>query len=122
MPRWLEDVLLAAGVLAATAFAAEPAAALARRRRQRAARPVPPPAHDGPPDHIRRAAEQARIILADHERLIVTYCARDHAVYVFTPPGEDPQAVLRAARLVLPEETYEDLAGHLGVPSRWPLE
>ncbi len=122
MPRWLEDVLLAAGVLAATAFAAEPAAALARRRRQRAARPVPPSAHDGPPDHIRRAAEQARIILADHERLIVTYCARDHAVYVFTPPGEDPRAVLRAARLVLPEETYEDLAGHLGVPSRWPLE
>src|SRR3984885_14738261 len=33
MPRWLEDVLLAAGVLAATAFAAEPAAAIARRRK-----------------------------------------------------------------------------------------
>jgi LysM repeat protein len=118
MPRWLEDVLLAAGVLAATAFAAEPAAALARRRR----RPAPPPAPAATPGQIRRAAEKARIILADHERLIVTYCARDHAVYVFTPPGEDPQAVLRAARLVLPEETYEDLAGHLGVPSRWPLE
>ena len=120
MPRWLEDVLLAAGVLAATAFAAEPAAALARRRR-RAARPASSLA-PAAPDHIPRAAEKARIILADHERLIVTYCARDHAVYVFTPPGEDPQAVLRAARLVLPEETYEDLAGHFGVPSRWPLE
>jgi hypothetical protein len=122
MPRWLEDVLLAAGVLAATAFAAEPAAALARRRRRRPARPAPPPVPASPRDHVRRAAEKARIILAHHERLIVTYCARDHAVYVFTPPGEDPQAVLRAARLVLPEETYEDLAGHLGVPSAWPLE
>jgi len=30
--------------------------------------------------------------------------------------------VLRAARLILPEDTYEDLAGHLGVPSAWPLE
>ena len=30
--------------------------------------------------------------------------------------------MLRAARLVLPEDTYEDLAGHLGVPSGWPLE
>jgi hypothetical protein len=35
MPRWLEDVLLAAGLLAATAFATEPVAVLARRRRQR---------------------------------------------------------------------------------------
>jgi len=69
-----------------------------------------------------RAARKAKIILADHERLIVTYSAADHAVYVLTPPGEDPRAVLRAARLVLPEDTYEDLAGHLGVPSAWPLE
>jgi LysM repeat protein len=132
MPRWLEDVLLAAGVLAATAFAAEPAAALARRRRQ-AVRPAPPraPAEPapgavrGPARHTANgghAAERARIIVAGHERLIVTYCARDHAVYVLTPPGEDPRAVLRAARLVLPEDTYEDLAGHLGVPSAWPLE
>ena len=35
MPRWLEDILLATGLLAATAFAAEPVAVLARRRRQR---------------------------------------------------------------------------------------
>jgi LysM repeat protein len=131
MPRWLEDVLLAAGVLAATAFAAEAAAGLARRRGQ-AARPrapgsarrapgaVPGPAR--PTATSGHAAERASITLADHERLIVTYCARDHAVYVLTPPGEDPRTVLRAARLVLPEDTYEDLAGHLGVPSAWPLE
>jgi hypothetical protein len=68
------------------------------------------------------SSPKARIVFADHERLIVTYCAADHAVYVLTPPGEDPRAVLRAARLVLPEDTYEDLAGRLGVPAAWPLE
>jgi hypothetical protein len=35
MPGWLEDVLLATGLLAATAYVTEPAAVLARRRRQR---------------------------------------------------------------------------------------
>jgi hypothetical protein len=35
MPRWLVDVLLAAGLMAAAAYAAEPVAVLARRRRQR---------------------------------------------------------------------------------------
>jgi LysM repeat protein len=153
MPRWLEDVLLAAGVLAATAFAAEPAAAIARRRKGtgpagstgpaaaaqpaqrarpsrpavlgRAAKPAKPARHRasaGARDLARQAAEKAKIILADHERLIVTYSVRDHTVYVLTPPGEDPMAVLAAARLVLPEDTYKDLAGHLGVPSAWPAE
>jgi len=136
LPRWLQDVLLAAGVLAATAFVAEPAAAFARRRRGTSrpgpTRPVRRRAPGstgtvgaggpGAARDARRAARKAKIILADHERLIVTYSAADHAVYVLTPPGEDPRAVLRAARLVLPEDTYEDLAGHLGVPSAWPLE
>jgi LysM repeat protein len=120
MPAWLEDVLLAAGLLAATAFAAEPAAAFARRRQ--AAAPTRPAAPRAPGRAVRRAAARARIILADYDRLIVTYCAEDHTVYVLTPPGEDPRAVLRAARLVLPEDTYLDLAGHLGVPSAWPRE
>jgi hypothetical protein len=35
MPPWLEDVLLATGLLAATAYATEPVAVLARRKRQR---------------------------------------------------------------------------------------
>jgi LysM repeat protein len=177
MPRWLLDVLLAAGVLAVTAFAAEPAAAIARRRKANgntsaggnaaAARPhqaagpipgawsIPRPRrarhrqtdnaanaanashtdkneNAGTTDNAgyaddtrhlaRQAADKARIILADHERLIVTYSVRDHTVYVLTPPGEDPMAVLSAARLVLPEDTYKDLAGHLGVPSAWPAE
>jgi len=122
VPRWLEDVLLAVGVLAATAFVAEPAAAFARRRRP-SGPAGPRPAPSAPPrGPARRAVRRAKIILADYERLIVTYSAREHAVYVLTPPGEDPAAVLRAARLILPEDTYEDLAGHLGVPSGWPLE
>jgi LysM repeat protein len=156
MPRWLEDVLLAAGVLAATAFVAEPAAAIARRRKAtgpagsagpahptgplataqparparaarpaklgRPAKPARYRASAGARNLARQAAEKAKIILADHERLIVTYSIRDHTVYVLTPPGEDPMVVLAAARLVLPEDTYKDLAGHLGVPSAWPPE
>jgi LysM repeat protein len=120
MPRWLEDVLLAAGLLAASAFFVELAAALTHRRR--AARHARPRAPAAARDRAQCAATKARIILADHERLIVTYSTQDDTVYVLTPPGEDPQAVLRAARLILPENTYEQLAGHLGVPSAWPLE
>jgi hypothetical protein len=123
MPGWLEDVLIAAGVLVATAFAAEPAAALARRRQASpGAAPGVPGRNRKPGRAVRAAAKKARIILADHERLVVTYCARDHTVYVLTPPGEDPRAVLRAARLVVPEQTYKQLAGHLGVPAAWPRE
>jgi len=91
----------------------------------RAAKPAKPARHRasaGARDLARQAAEKAKIILADHERLIVTYSVRDHTVYVLTPPGEDPMAVLAAARLVLPEDTYKDLAGRLGVPSAWPAE
>jgi hypothetical protein len=99
--------LLAAGVLIAT-FAGGLVLLLARRRRR--AR------------ETRKAVEKARIVLADYERLIVTYSVADDTVYVLTPPGEDPRAVLRAARLVLPDDTYEELAGHLGIPANWPLE
>jgi hypothetical protein len=35
MPGWLVDVLLATGLLTASAFASEPVFVLARRRRQR---------------------------------------------------------------------------------------
>jgi uncharacterized UPF0146 family protein len=62
------------------------------------------------------------IILTDYHRLVVTHCTADDTVYVLRPPGEDPKAVLRAARLVLPEEPYEELASQLGVPANWPLE
>jgi LysM repeat protein len=121
MPRWLREVLLVVGVLAATAFAGEPVAA--RSRRSRAVyRPAGSAGQSGNSSRARYAVARARIILADHERLIVTYSSQDDTVYVLTPPGEDPRAVLRAARLILPENTYEDLADHLGVPAAWPLE
>jgi LysM repeat protein len=108
LPRWLETLLLSAGLLIGIAFLSEPAIMLARRRRRGR--------------EAREAVEKARIVLADHERLIVTYSTADDTVYVLTPPGEDPRAVLRAARLVLPDDTYEVLAGRLGVPANWPLE
>ena len=62
------------------------------------------------------------VVVADYDRLVVTCSARDGTVCVLRPPGEDPAAVLKAARLVLPEDPYEELAGVLGVPASWPLE
>jgi LysM repeat protein len=126
MPNWLKDILIAAGLLAAIAFAVEPVAVLARRRRT--GKPARTPANRARANRTRAItrepdpASQARIILADHERLIVTYCSRDDTIYVLTPPGEDPRAVLCAARLILPEDRYEDLADRLGVSSALPFE
>jgi hypothetical protein len=124
MPGWLKDTLLAAGLLMLLAFTVEPTLVMVRRRRddELVAGPNEP---SGLRSRRQGAAEQraarkmARIVQADHERLIVTYSVSDDTVYLLTPQGEDPRAVLRAARLVLPEETYEELAGHLGVPSGW---
>ena len=105
LPRWLEIVLVAAGLLIGTAFLTEPTLAIARRRK--AARP---------------GAAGARIVLADYDRLVVTHCGTDGTVCVLRPPGVDPQAILLAARLVLAQDRYEELAGHLGVPAHWPRE
>jgi hypothetical protein len=69
-----------------------------------------------------RHAGKARIILADHERLVVSYSVRDNTVYVLTPPGGDPRAALPAARLVLHDDAYRQLAGYLGVTPGWPVE
>jgi LysM repeat protein len=104
LPRWLQIVLIAAGLLIATAFLTEPALAVARRRR-----PAP-------------AASGAGIVLADYERLVVTHSRHDGTVYVLRPPDADPHAILLAARLVLAQDRYEALAGHLGVPAHWPRE
>ena len=106
LPRWLEIVLAAAGLLIATAFLTEPALAIARRRR--AARPA--------------AEDDAHIVLADYERLVVTHSRQDGTVYVLRPPGADPHAILLAARLVLAQDRYEELAGRLGVPAHWSRE
>jgi LysM repeat protein len=62
------------------------------------------------------------IVLVDHDRVVVTRSKRDETVYVLRPPGEDPEAILRAARLVLPEGPYGELADQLGVTASWPME
>jgi LysM repeat protein len=62
------------------------------------------------------------IVLVDHDRLFVSPSKRNETVYVLRPPGEDPEAILQAARLVLPEGLYRELADQLGVPASWPAE
>ena len=62
------------------------------------------------------------IVMADYDRVVVTCSQHDDTVFVLRPPGEDPKAVLRAARLVLAEGPYEELAGQLGEPAGWPME
>jgi len=61
------------------------------------------------------------IVIADYDRVVVTQSQPDGTVYVLRPPGEDPRAILRAARLVLPEDPYEELADQLGVPAGLPM-
>jgi LysM repeat protein len=62
------------------------------------------------------------IVMADYDRVVVTCSKQDDTVFVLRPPGEDPKAVLRAARLVLPEGPYGELADQLGEPAGWPME
>jgi hypothetical protein len=141
MPRWLTTVLLAAGLLIGTAFLAEPVLLLSRRRRA-AARPaspstaaasapgpasgqgpasVPGPASGRGPVCGRLAPGRGRVVLADYDRVVVTHSGCDDTVYVLRPPGEDPEVILRAARLVLREGPYRELAGRLGLPASWPV-
>ena len=111
MPRWLKATLLAVGALAVASFLAQPAVAAGQRRQVPSGRER---RHAGLTASAAPRSRLARFVQADHERLIITYSISDDTVYVLTPPGEDPRAVLRAARLVLPEDNYEDLADHLG--------
>jgi len=107
MPPWLKAMLLAVGIVTGLAVLSESALAVGRSLCGR--RP-------------RLAVKKASIIRADHERLIVTYSLHDDTIYILTPPGEDPSTVLRAARLVLPEDKYQELADELGMPDSWPTE
>jgi LysM repeat protein len=128
MPRWLKIILASVGLLVLAALAAEPLLHTASRRRRpppavaagsSGAAPPPEPDHQPAPASLPLPVRprRARIILADHDRLVVTRSARDGTVYVLRPPGEDPQAILRVARLVLPEGPYGELARQLGVPA-----
>ena len=134
MPRWLKTTLLAAGLVVGAAFLAEPVLLVLRRRRRRASARaaavpeqarepvlVPSPRDGREPDPGHPAAEEAGIVLADYDRVVVTQSLHDGTVYVLRPPGEDPRVILRAARLVLPEDLYRELAGQLGMPASWPI-
>ena len=82
---------------------------------------VPLPRDGREPDPGRPAAEKAGIVVADYDRVVVTQSPGDGTVYVLRPPGEDPRVILRAARLVLPEDLYRELAEQLGMPASWPI-
>ena len=112
MPQWLKTMLLAVGLVVGAAFLAEPVL-LVRRRRRASARAAAVPEHP--------ATEEAGIVLADYDRVVVTQSLHDGTVYVLRPPGADPRVILRAARLVLPEDLYRELAGQLGMPVSWPI-
>jgi LysM repeat protein len=133
MPRWLKTVLLAVGLVVGAAFLAEPVLLVLRRRRRTSARAaavpgqarepvvVPAPREGREPDPGRPAAGEAGIVLADYDQVVVTRSLHDGTVYVLRPPGEDPRVILRAARLVLSEDPYEELADQLGVPAGLPM-
>ena len=128
MPRWLKTTLLAAGLVVGAAFLAEPVLLMLRRRRasavpEQAREPVlvPSPREGREPDPGHPPAAGAGIVLADYDRVVVTQSLHDGAVYVLRPPGEDPRVILRAARVVLPEDLYRELAVQLGMPASWPI-
>jgi LysM repeat protein len=130
MPSWLTTLLLAAGLLIGAAFLAEPVLAVRRRRsaaraaradRPGAALASPALASLGQVPASEPAGRKARIVEADYDRVVVTHSTRDGTVYVLRPPDADPGAILRAARLVLPEGSYRELAVHLRMPASWPI-
>jgi hypothetical protein len=60
-------------------------------------------------------AAKAHIVLAEHDRLIVTHSKGDDTVYVLRPPGEDPKAIPRVARPgASGDAPYGELAGGAG--------
>jgi hypothetical protein len=125
MPRWLKTLLLAISLFILVAFLAKPVLVVRRRRRQQAAvqalQHCKADSRQGS-GYRRTGADKTRIVVADHNRLVVTRSETDDTVYVLRPPGEDPKAILRVARLVLPEDRYEELAEELGMPASWPME
>jgi LysM repeat protein len=143
MPSWLKILLLAVGLLIGAVFLAEPVLVIRRRRRRpaiqaagdtataagTAAGPDKPSAPGTPPAAVPALRAEAgpppagrtRVVVADYARVVVTRGIGDDTVYVLRPPGQDPAAIMRVARLVLPEDLYRDLAGQLGLPASWPI-
>src|SRR5205807_4579285 len=108
-------LLLAAGLLIGAVILGGPVLLARRRQAARAARPGA--AGFGPAP----GAGKAHIVVAGHDRLVVTCSRPDDTVYVLRPPGADPREILRVASLVLPEALYRELAGQLGLPAGWPI-
>ena len=130
MPSWLTTLLLAAGLLIGAAFLAEPVLAVRRRRSAvraaqagQAAAALPSSALAGQDEApaSKPAEGKTRIVEADYDRVVVTHSTQDGMVYLLRPPGAPPAEMLRAARLVLPENPYRELAAHLGLPASWPI-
>jgi len=84
----------------------------------RIARPAPRPVQR-PGGTVAPARKPTRIVVADYPQLVVAYSAHDDLICLLCPPGGDPRTALAAARLVLPDEVYQELAGYLGVASSW---
>jgi LysM repeat protein len=125
LPSWLKTVLLAAGLITAAAFLTEPLL-LARRRRARAARRAAASLAAGPgpgtqPARPAPADGEPGVLIADYHRIIVSYNQHHDTATILRPPGEDPRAIMSAARLILPERRYAELAEQLRLPASWPI-
>ena len=123
MPAWLKALLLAVALLVGLTFLAEALMMTLRGKHGGDDTATGPPVTaGGRPGGVPPSPERPAIVLADHDRLVVT-CDRQAArVFVLRPPGEDPRAILRVARLVLPEGPYGELAKQLGVPAVGSVE
>jgi LysM repeat protein len=121
LPSWLKTMLLAAGLVIGAAFLVEPLLAASRRLRAvRAARPDASRSGAGPRDP-RSTKHRPGILVADYDRVVVSYDKRDDIGYVLRPPGGDPRMIMKVARLVLPEGCYAELGSRLGLPATWPI-
>lgn len=112
MPEWLKIMLVTAGVVIGLVFLVE--LLLTARRQHQARQPAP---SAGTP----LAQDDPDIVMADYDRIIVTYSKPDHTIIVLRPPGEVAKNILGVARLVLPEACYAALASRLGMPASWPI-
>jgi LysM repeat protein len=120
MPTWLKALLLAVALLVGLTFLAE--ALMTLRRHATGDAPAVRPATGREPRPVPPRAARPVIVLADHDRLVVTCDKQSDRVFVLRPPGEDPRTILRVARVVLPEGPYGELAKQLGVPAIGPVE
>jgi LysM repeat protein len=122
MPQWLKIMLLAAAVIIALVFLVE-LVLVARRQHQLRLQASRACTVDSclEPAGGPLPTNEARIVIADYDRVVVTCSKPDDTVLVLRPPGEDPKAILGVARLVLSEAHYAELASRLGMPASWPI-